>query len=225
MSPNTDSGSQSRGLVLDFGGPVLVTPFERLDTVREKYDLPADALDWRGPFAPDEDPLWMDMQSGRITEPAYWELRAAEFDEITGAGGLRVLMKVMYDEADSHETDLIRPSAARAVDGARAAGVKVGVLTNDLAAFHSPAWVERMTWLGQLDGLVDASVDGVRKPDAAAYVLIAQRMGVRVEDAVFVDDQPTNIEGARRAGMQAVFLEVTDPDESFRRALAALGLD
>ncbi len=82
-----------------------------------------------------------------------------------------------------------------------------------------------MTLFGQLDGLVDAGVDGVRKPDAAAYELIARRLGVRPEDAVFVDDQPTNVLGARRAGMHAVFLDVSNPDESYRQALAALGLD
>lgn len=216
--------ARTRGLVLDFGGPVLLTPFERLRTVRETYDLPEDSLDWHGPFAPEQDPLWRDMQRGRISEPAYWEQRAAEFDALTGAGGLRVLMKVMYDGVDSTEIDLIRPSAMRAVERARAAGVKVGVLTNDLSAFHSPSWVDRMSWFGRLDGLVDAGIDGVRKPEAAAYELIAQRMDVRLQDAVFVDDQPANVLGARRAGMPAVFLDVCDPEESYRQALAVLGL-
>lgn len=219
-------GDRDRGLVLDFGGPVLVTPFERLDAVRKAYGLSGDALDWRGPFSlsPDDDPLWTDMQSGRISEPEYWERRAAEFDRLTGGGGLRELMKVMYDGPDSAESDLVRPVALRAMAAAKSAGMKVGVLTNDLTAFHSADWIDRMPLFGGIDALVDASVDGVRKPEVAAYDLISDRLGLRPEDAVFVDDQPANVAGAQRTGMTAILLDVTDPEDSFTQALAALGL-
>jgi HAD superfamily hydrolase (TIGR01509 family) len=45
---------------------------------------------------------------------------------------------------------------------------------------------------------------GVIKPNIRAYVIIAERLGVRVEECVFVDDQLKHVNGAKQAGMQAV---------------------
>ena len=61
-------------LVLDFGGPVLLTPFE---LVADEPGTPAYALlHRRGPLATTEepDPVWEDLQAGQITERAYWRL-------------------------------------------------------------------------------------------------------------------------------------------------------
>lgn len=45
---------------------------------------------------------------------------------------------------------------------------------------------------------------GKRKPERAAFESVAAAMGVRPERILFFDDNVTNVEGARTAGMQAV---------------------
>lgn len=45
---------------------------------------------------------------------------------------------------------------------------------------------------------------GSMKPDAAIYAAAAARAGVEPEGVFFVDDRPDNVEGARRAGFDAV---------------------
>jgi FMN hydrolase / 5-amino-6-(5-phospho-D-ribitylamino)uracil phosphatase len=45
---------------------------------------------------------------------------------------------------------------------------------------------------------------GHRKPAAAAYRTVVQRLGRAADDLVFVDDREDNCEGARRAGMHAI---------------------
>jgi glucose-1-phosphatase len=45
---------------------------------------------------------------------------------------------------------------------------------------------------------------GLRKPDKAAFDHVARDMGVAPGRILFFDDAPENVEGARRAGLQAV---------------------
>lgn len=56
--------------------------------------------------------------------------------------------------------DLVRPEAAALVDDARAAGVPVGALTNDLRAFHGDGAMSAHPLLAALDVLVDGSDTG-----------------------------------------------------------------
>ena len=76
-------------------------------------------------------------------------------------------------------TDVLRPEAAALVADARAAGVRVGALTNDLAAFHGDAGMADDPFIAGLDALVDGSVTGVLKPDPRAYAMAAEALACR----------------------------------------------
>lgn len=207
---------------MDFGGPVLLTPFELTRVTEERAGLPPGQLHWTGPFAPADDPQWRQWQAGQLSERGYWAQRAAEFGRLTGGpGDTRSLMAAMF--AGRPET-LLRPGAVALMRDARAAGLPVGVLTNDMRAFHTPEWINRLD-LGRLtDVLVDGSVEGILKPDPRIYRLAAARLGVRCEDVVFIDDQPVNLDGATQVGMTAVPADVTHPAACFERARQLLGL-
>ena len=58
---------------------------------------------------------------------------------------------------------------------------------------------------------------GHRKPDVEAFRHVAGRMGVAPERIVFFDDMAENVEGARRAGLQA--FQVTRGPEDIRSVL------
>ncbi|HTB49325.1 MAG TPA: HAD-IA family hydrolase [Verrucomicrobiae bacterium] len=45
---------------------------------------------------------------------------------------------------------------------------------------------------------------GIIKPDPRSYETMALKLGIALEDCVFVDDLERNVNGARSAGMQAV---------------------
>ena len=119
----------------------------------------------------------------------------------------------------------LKSNAIRTVSSdalAKAAGLVVAVLTNDMRAFHGDAWIARMTILGEMDLVVDGSVEHVLKPDPRIYRLATERLGVEPEDCLFVDDQPGNVEGARAVGMAAIWFDVTAPERSYAQVLAAL---
>jgi putative hydrolase of the HAD superfamily len=207
--------------VLDFGGPVLVTPFERVAAMERSLRVPPGTFAWPGPFDPAADPLWRAMQAGELGERDYWAARAAEVAAVSGADGVPAMMARLFD---GPEAELVRPQARDLVAAASAAGLETAVLTNDLYDFHDQAWIDRIRVLAEVGCVVDASRHGTRKPAPAAYRLVLDRLGVAPDQAVFVDDQPANAAGAAAAGMAAVWFDVTRPDDSYRKVRHALGL-
>jgi putative hydrolase of the HAD superfamily len=71
------SGKQ-QALILDFGGVISRTLFETHALTERALALPAGSLQWRGPFDPENDALWREMQADRISEREYWLTRARE---------------------------------------------------------------------------------------------------------------------------------------------------
>jgi putative hydrolase of the HAD superfamily len=210
-------------LVFDFGGPVLVTPFELVEQLgpdAAAYRL----LFERGPMAPQDRPDddWAQLMAGRIRERDYWDHRAAEWAALGGEGeSIREMIAHLYDPP---RPELVRPGALDLIHGAKLAGHRIGVLTNDLRAFHSEEWIEQMHVLEDVDVMVDGSVEGYLKPDPRLYELMAERLGVGFGDMVFVDDQPTNVRGAEALGIPTVPFDPRDPATAYERIRVMLGL-
>ena len=204
-------------LLLDFGGVVLLTPFELRASAEKSLGLPPGSLAWRGPFEPAADPLWQSFQTGEITERDYWDARAREhgFD-------IKAFMRHLYDPPGDH---LLRPEVMELIDRTQAVGRKVGILTNDLQAFHGREWMEAFQLFSRIDAFVDASITGVLKPHPGAYKQALLEMDADAENVVFVDDQPINLTGSEAAGIPSGWFDVTDPVGSVAAAVALLGLD
>lgn len=218
------SATQLPALVLDFGGPVLLTPFELVEQLpgTTAHDLFFE----QGPFdtggRPDD--AWRQMQAGLITERDYWAHQAAAWHEAEGTrsvAGVPQMFGSLYSPPGPH---LVRHQAIDLVDDAIAAGRPTAILTNDMRAFHPVEWIEGMDIISRVDVMVDGSIEGVLKPDPRLYELLSQRLGVGYADMVFIDDQPKNIRGAEDLGIPSVSLDVTDPDTAFVRARELMGL-
>ena len=198
-------------LLLDFGGPVLLTPFELVS----KAETTLGPMSWRGPFDISTDPEYVRWQAGEIDEREYWTVRSAPYGlDIAG------FMRHFYEPAGDY---LVRPEMAELIARHRAAGRRVGVLTNDMNAFHGPRWKDGISVIGQFDFIVDGSITGYLKPDPRAFRLALGALGdPDPVDVVFVDDQQSNLRGAVAVGMTTVYFDPTDPAGSFERIEAAL---
>ncbi len=204
-------------LLLDFGGVVLLTPFELRSYAEVSLGLPSGSLAWQGPFEPAADPLWRSFQTGEISERDYWEARAREHRL-----DIKAFMRHLYDPPGDH---LLRPEVMELIDRTQAVGRKVGILTNDLQAFHGREWMEAFPLFSRIEAFVDASITGVLKPHPDAYKQALLEMDEDAESVVFVDDQPINLAGSEAAGLPSVWFDVTDPAGSVAAAAASLGLD
>lgn len=213
-----------RALLLDLGGTVFRSGSEMLALLGDAEPATAEVVARRGPLGPEPDDLWDRMIRSEITEREYWQHRSDEVGAALGRPGwpIQEFMHTLYALAGDA---IIRPTAAALVADARAAGHRIGVLTNDLRAFHGDTAMTAHPVLAQVDVLVDASVTGILKPDPRAYALAAQALDTAPGDIVFVDDMPWNVTGARAAGMIAVEVDLTDPDAAFAVARRELDLD
>jgi len=162
-----------------------------------------------GPYHEDGDHPWHRVERGELPI-AEW---ATEVAALGAAAGVEVdftPLQALLGEMTVHTqvVDHIR--------GLRAEGYRLGLITNNVRE-GSATW-RAMVPLDELfDVVVDSSEVGMRKPNPAIYLYALDLLGgVDPSEAVFLDDSPGNVDGARRAGLHAIHVE--DPDA----ALAAL---
>jgi len=158
-----------------------------------------------------ESACWDAASRGALPADAAWEAIAR--DLLWPAERLDELI-VRFFAGDRVDEGLVR-----LIRDLRGAGVPVGLLSN-----APPPRARGATGAGRwgMDGLFDVQVFsyevGVLKPDPAMYARILGALGVAAAEALFVDDAPQNIAGARRMGMAAhLFTGVEDLIEELRR--------
>ncbi|MBB5906483.1 HAD-IA family hydrolase [Actinoalloteichus hymeniacidonis] len=90
------------------------------------------------------------------------------------------------------------PPLISVVRAARASGLRTALLSNAEGAPDDEMLA------GLFDAMVVSGEVGLFKPDPEIYRFAAKRLDLPTGACVFVDDLPTNVEGAVRAGMVGV---------------------
>ena len=114
----------------------------------------------------------------------------------------------------------VYPDVLPALAAARAAGLRIGVLSNFALASldHSLLMTGLAPWI---DAACAATVIGAAKPDPAAYAAAAARLGVTPADCLFFDDERVCVEGARAVGMAAYQVDRRRADHDLAAGLVA----
>jgi putative hydrolase of the HAD superfamily len=212
-----------QGLLLDFGAVMSISVFERHAQTEAILGLPAGTLTWLGALNPKTDPLWLSMQQDEISERDYWQARASELGKLVGESQWSVIdMLTRIRQVDPNA--VIRPEMTKLIQQAKAAGLRIGILSNEMELFYGKAFLDQMAILKDIDCVVDATHTHTLKPDPDAYALGVAAMGLAAEDILFVDDQFRNISGAVKAGLQVHYFELRDIAGNFSALTARLGL-
>jgi putative hydrolase of the HAD superfamily len=211
----------ARGLLLDVGVVFFKSAWEIADDYERLRGLPPGTVEGRGPLA-GSDPDWERYGRGEITERDYW-LTFAQKAQDNGAplDGHPTLMRAMFQQPG---VEAVRPEGLSVVEACMAAGLRVGILTNELMDFQGREWVESQSWFDYFPVLVDSSELGARKPDPQPYLVAIDQMGLPADEIVFVDDNPSYVRGGRAVGLRSILLDVRDPAGAFREAVLQLGL-
>jgi putative hydrolase of the HAD superfamily len=182
-----------RAVIFDWGGVMQRTidhaPRQRLD---DELGLPRGGVE-RAVFESD---VWEQASIGRCSGDEAWETIAAglglppeDVDEFVRRffGG---------DRVDDEMVHLVRRL--------REQGLAVGLLSNAPPGRTSAGAAAR--W--GMDDLYDVQVFsyevGALKPDPRTYKTVLAALDVAAHEALFIDDAPANIEGARAVGMDAI---------------------
>jgi putative hydrolase of the HAD superfamily len=218
----TDRPRQYQALLLDFGSVIQKSFFETRREFETLLELPNGALTWTGPFDSASDELWRQMLAGQISERDYWNTRARDTGELVGETWS--IQNLCRAHNRLPQTTSLRRETLALIADVKKAGLKFGILSNELELFHGPGWLQTMPFADDVDAVVDATLTQILKPDPRAYQLALQRLGLAADQVVFIDDQPRNVEGGRATGIRSLHLDVTKPGECLAEARALLGV-
>ena len=154
-----------------------------------------------GPHDDDTDHPWHRLERGEIS---MQELRAANREALAAHG-----VELPRARAGSGAPPIeFRPNEAMfaLARDARAAGLKIAILTNNVREFR-PRWWTLAPYEELFDAVVDSHEVGARKPDPAIYRLTLERLGVPAGRAAFLDDIAPNAAAATAVGMFGLHVE------------------
>ena len=166
-----------------------------------------------GTYEEDTDHPWHQVERGEMTI-VDWMTAVQELGEAQGVevdfSPLRALLGDMtvHDPIVDH------------VRALREQGYKLALVTNNVregaAAWRSLVPVDEL-----FDVVIDSSEVGMRKPNPAIFHHALEALGgIPPQEAVFLDDTPGNVAGAKRAGLHAILVET--PDQAIEDLTALL---
>lgn len=114
--------------------------------------------------------------------------------------------------AYNHDPFVAIDGVAAQLHRARAAGVRLGIVSNANGKLEADLLRHRIcsrdgTDCAAVDVVIDSDVVGVEKPDPAIFALALDALGLAAEHCVYVGDSAYfDVGGARAAGIEAVHL-------------------
>ena len=200
-----------RAVIFDYGMVLSGSPDPKAHAELVRIaGLPAERLD----------PLYwadrLDFDAGTVTGHEFWRKIARE-------AGLN-LDETAIDELahwDARMWMTVNEGMLRWQQELKAQGVRTAIISNLGDTVHK-AMAHEFKWLSQFDLLVWSYQLRLVKPDAAIYRYALEKLGVRPEEALFIDDKQANVDAATRMGMKGVVFSTV---ERLRADLIAQGLD
>ena len=208
-------------VIWDFGGVFTSSPFEAFNRLEEERGLPKDLIRRVNATNPDHN-AWALFERNEIDVARF---DALFLEESTALGfpirGADVLPKLSGE---------LRPRMVAALKACKAAGFKVGCITNNVVSEHSPGQDEGQKMAGAMaqvmpyfDAIIESSKAGVRKPDPRIYLMMCDLLGVQPDACVYLDDLGINCKPAAGLGMKAI--KVVGVDQTLADLSAATGLE
>jgi putative hydrolase of the HAD superfamily len=182
-------------VLFDLAGVVLSSPWPAM-TAAGGGDLEL----LIGAYEEDGDHPWHQVERGEIAI-TDWVLAVTELGRAQGVEVDFAPLQALLGEMTVHEDVVAR------IRSLRAEGYRVGLITNNVKE-GSATWRAMLPIDELFDVVIDSCEVGMRKPNPAIYEhALALLGGIEPHRAVFLDDSPGNVAGARRAGLHAILVD------------------
>ena len=133
-----------------------------------------------------------------MTPEEYWE----DFQKMAGMEPSRERAERAM-ELDCRSWAHPNPTMTGWAKQVRGMGFKTAILSNMPLALR--VYLDAgHAWIHEFDHRVFSCDVGMAKPEAGIYELCLQGLGVRAEDALFLDDRAENIEAAHKVGLNGL---------------------
>lgn len=145
---------------------------------------------------------WITALAGR--HDTFWKLAGESLDFAAAAiGGIapdtRAKLLAAYRTLSAY------PEVPAVLDGLRAKGAKLAILTNGDPDMIDDA-VRSAGLAGKLDALITVHEAGIFKPSPRVYALVEKRLGCRPADVSFQSSNRWDIAGATAFGFRTVWI-------------------
>ncbi len=205
MTTSTDPHTPHpvEAVVFDFGGVFTESPLAVVRRAATHRGIdPVELMNiMLGSYGVESDHPWQQVERGELAleDARVWARTETHHRFGVAIDPLEVMAPLLSAPP--------RREMLRLAGDLRGAGVATALLTNNARELGT-RWRALADWDSLFDVIVDSSEIGVRKPERAAYEHTLHELDVSdAASALMIDDFPENVDGARRAGMQAVLCD------------------
>jgi HAD superfamily hydrolase (TIGR01509 family) len=189
--------------------PTLKTKVVILDAMGVMYAIGDDIKDLLCPFIAEKGgindidkitSLYMAASLGNMTALEFWQ-----------SVGVAPNLEDEYLQRHKLTDGLIE-----FLEAINSSGGEVWCLSNDLSEWTRKLR-DRFKLERYLRGFVVSGDVGLRKPDHAIFEYLIRQLNITAGDAVFVDDNPKNLDSATELGLQTILFDTTGQNLSHSR--------
>ena len=205
-----DTEREIKGVVFDFGGVMTTcTMPERVRPIVDELGIP-----------------WAALESGFAKYRRLMDGGFMGFDEmyrkIWEEAGVTLSEETQTKILEEDMASFMYPNL-RTLDwmrNLRTQGYKIGILTNMSADFGVKFRSSFKDFIALSEALVISGEEHLYKPMKEIYDLLRDRIGLKAEELLFIDDVKGNCDGARAAGWKAMrFVSNEQAECDFRHGL------
>ena len=183
-----------RAVLFDLGGVVFDSPLDGFTRYEREVGLPIDFIRTLNSTNSDAN-AWARLERGELSREDF--VTAFEAEALAAGQrleGARVLDALKGD---------VRPVMVDAIRRLKKAAFLTAAVTNNIAPMSTADRdVSAVTSL--FDVVIESSVVGVRKPEEEFYRITLDKLGVRADECVYLDDLGVNLKPARAMGMATI---------------------
>ena len=200
-------------VLFDFGGVILSSPFEAFAAYEKEIGLPTATIRKINATDPDSN-AWAQFERREVSTEEFVLL----FEEEALALGYELDAQRILEGLHGS----LRPSMVEALSKC-SSKFKTAMLTNNITPMGEQDLDEDVQKVVEIfDLLIESSIEGCRKPEEKFYEVACERLDVKPENCVFLDDLGINLKPARAMGMTTI--KVIDPEDAIKELYEILGI-
>lgn len=209
-----------QAVLWDFGGVLTTSPFDAFNKFEAERGYPLNFIRGINASNPEHN-AWARLESSTIT-PAQFD---TEFEAESRAAGHPIsgqsVLQLLSGDLRPRMVDVLKTCKQR---------YKVACLTNNVKSGEGPGMAQTSDRASRIQGvmelfdlILESSKEGIRKPNPAFYLRACERLRIKPNQAVFLDDLGVNLKPAKELGMTTI--KVTSEDQAIGELSEILRID
>ena len=199
-------------VLFDFGGVILSSPFEAFAEYENEIDLPPDTIRKINATNPDTN-AWAQFERREVNPEEFVLLFEREALALGHELDAQRILEGLHGSLRPVMVEALRKCSSK---------FKTAMLTNNITPMGEQELDEEVEKVVEIfDLLIESSIEGCRKPEEKFYEIACDRLNVKPENCVFLDDLGINLKPARAMGMTTI--KVIEPEGAIKELYEILG--